>query len=325
MSSIKSIIQFSTFICTFIWMVSIFAAAESGNVLAKVDTNQIRIGEQIKLEFNAPILPNQELYFPTLPDTFNHFEVVKRNKLDTIPNSSPITLRQTLFLTSFDSGYYVIPPIPFLRRNIKTNQTDTILTQAILIGVKTIAVDTTKAIKDIKPVMTAPYPWREYLPYILGAIIIIGGIIYLALRLARRRKRPETIISKPKIPAHILALENLKRIESEKIWQNGFMKKYHSEVSDTLRTYIEERFSIPAMEQPSDETLRKFGSSMLNPQQKERLKFVLHTADLVKFAKSEPVSYENEQSMQYALEFVRSTSIENSIEDNNTIVKEEKS
>ena len=325
MSIKRSIRKLFFIICSIIWTAHVYAALESAHVVAKVDTNQIRIGEQIKLELNAPIIPNQELYFPTLPDTFNHFEIVKRNKLDTIPNSSPLVLRQTFFLTSFDSGYNVIPPIPFLSRNIKTNQTDTLLTEAILIGVKTIPVDTTKAFKDIKPVMTAPYPWREYLPYIFGAIILIGGIIYLALRLARRKNTPIAIVSKPKIPAYVIALEKLKKIESEKLWQSGFMKKYHSEVSDTLRAYIEERFSIPAMEQPSDETLKKFGSSMLNHQQKERLKYVLHTADLVKFAKSEPVSYENEQSMQYALDFVRSTTSEISPEKENTNLKEDRS
>ena len=61
------------------------------------------------------------------------------------------------------------------------------------------------------------------------------------------------------------------------------------------------------MEFTTDEILSGFGQTMLNAEQKEKLRFILQTADLVKFAKSQPVSYENEQSMTLAIDFVMST------------------
>ena len=33
---------------------------------------------------------------------------------------------------------------------------------------------------------------------------------------------------KPKIPAHITALEKLKNLEDKKLWQSGEIKEYHS-------------------------------------------------------------------------------------------------
>ena len=290
-----------------LYSTSVFSNATNNSVKSKVDTNQIRIGEQFSLELNATANPNTELLFPILPDTFNHFEIVNRSKIDTIPNSNPLTLRQRFTITNFDSGFFVLPPFPFLSRDRISNRTDTLTTEAILIGVKTIAIDTTKEIKEIKPVMDVPYPWREYLPYIIGGLLLLGLLIYLAIRLAKKKSLPSIVPDPPKIPAHITAIENLKRIEEQKLWQNGQIKKYHSEVSDTIRTYIEHRFSIPAMEFTTYETLRGFGQTMINSEQKEKLRIILQTADLAKFAKSEPVSYENEQSMTLAIDFVMST------------------
>lgn len=285
---------------------SCFAEGNS-YVKAKVDTNQIRIGEQIHLELNAITDPGKEILFPILPDTFGNFEVVNRTGIDTIPNTTPVTLRQRFTITVFDSGFFVLPPFPFLSRDLKSNQSDTITTEALLIGVKTIPVDTTREIKDIKPVMNAPFPWRDYLPYFLLAALVLAGIVLLIIHFAGKKKPVAAAPPKPKIPAHIIALDTLKKINEEKIWQSGMTKKYHSEVSDTVRAYIEDRFEIQAMEQTSVETMKQFGKSMITPEQREKLKYILETADLAKFAKSEPVSYENEQSMLYAVDFVTST------------------
>lgn len=276
-------------------------------VHAKVDTNQIRIGEQFNLELNAVTYPNSEIIFPTLPDTFNHFEIVKRGKIDTIPNSNPTTLRQQYTVTAFDSGYFVLPPFPFLFRDVKNPVSDTITTEALLIGVRTVPIDTTREIKDIKPIMTVPYPWREKLPYILGGLLLLALLIFLAVKYSKRKKIELPIPQKPKIPAHVRAIDALKNIESQKLWQNGFAKKYHIEVSDVVRAYIEERFDIRAMEQTSDETIKLFGKNVIDGVQKEKLKYLLQLADMVKFAKVEPIAQENEQSIAYAYDFINTT------------------
>ena len=274
---------------------------------AFVDTNQIRIGEQFHLELNAITYPNTEVLFPVLPDTFNNFEIVNRSKIDTVPNSNPLKLRQRFTVTSFDSGFFVMPPFPFLVRNIKNSVADTLSTEALLIGIKTISVDTTKEIKDIKPLMEVPYPWQEKLPFLIGGLLLIVGLIYLAYKYSKRKKVVVTVPPKPKIPAHTRALQNLRIIEDQKLWQNGYVKKYHIEVSDTLRAYIEERFDIRALEQTSEETLKLFRSHQIHETQKEKLKYILQLADMVKFAKVEPIALENQQSILYAYDFVNST------------------
>lgn len=289
-------------------------------VKATLDTNQIRIGEQVKLDLTATTKANTEVTFPILPDTFNNIELVQRGPIDTVKNVSPLTLHQSYLITSFDSGFFVIPPLPFLTREIRQPATDTVWTEAMLLGVRTIPVDTTKEIKDIKATMSPPFPWMEYLPWLIAGWVVLLIIIYFVYRLTRKKKKAEVKVEAPKRPPHIIALEKLAKIESEKLWQNGQMKQYHSGVADTIREYIEYRFRINALEQTTDELLRNFGHSLLTEGEKSKLHYILTLADMVKFAKAEPVMTENEQSMRYAVDFVNATiPLENAVPANKEV------
>jgi hypothetical protein len=276
-------------------------------VTAKADTTQIRIGEQFHLNLSATVGPGTKIIFPFLTDTFNHFEVVNKGKIDTVSSAgkNTLTLTQQLTVTSFDSGYFVIPPFSFVIKESPV-KSDTVLTEAMLMSVRTIPVDTTKEIKTIKPIMDVPFPWMDYLLYAVITAIAVVLIIYLV----RRFSKKEVIMKAPVIrerPAHEIALEGLRRIEDEKIWQQGLTKKYYSEVADVLRQYIERRFEINAMEQTTDEILIQFSKSILHDADMEKLRFILMLADMVKFAKALPLPTENEKIMQYAYAFVNDT------------------
>jgi hypothetical protein len=174
--------------------------------------------------------------------------------------------------------------------------------------VQTIPVDTTKEIKDIKPPIDVPFTFREALPYIIGGIAI-AVLVWLLIRWLKKRKRkPEEKAIKILLrPAHEIAIEGLEKIREQKLWQQGLYKEYHSGVSDTIRAYIENRFSITAMEMPSDDTLSHFRNNIINPEAFEKLRYILQLADMVKFAKGIPVGSENELSIQHAFDFITFT------------------
>ena len=276
-------------------------------VEAKTDTNHIRIGEQFHLDFTAVGPKGSRISFPILPDTFNHFELVSRGKIDTLTgsNASILSLKQRLTLTSFDTGFFVIPPFHFLLNT--GNRSDSASTEAMLMGVTTIPVDTTKEIRDIKSTMDVPFPWEIYIPFAIG-IILLSAIAYFIYRKIKARPKPEEkVIVASTRPAHEIALEKLQETENDKLWQQGFYKQYHIAVADILRVYIEMRFQIPAMEYTTVETLQAFRTNILKEEDKIRLQNLLVLADMVKFAKVHPLPHENEQSMQDALLFVNNT------------------
>ena len=286
------------------------------NVTATLDTNSILIGQQTKIKLKVEYKTDQgelKIEFPKVADTIiKQIEVVNQSKIEKyIPDSSDMSRmmqEQTLIITSFDSGYYAIPPFRFI---VNGDSSKTAETEALLLSVNTVAVDTTQNIKDIKPPIEVPFSWKEYLPYVywgLGGLAVLAGVILLVRYFLRKQKPkplPEIII--PKIPAHVTALERLEKLKEEKLWQQGKLKQYHSELSDILRQYIEHRFYIHAMEQVTDEIMYSFRSADIPDEMKMKLRQVLFLSDLVKFAKELPLPNENEQSWMNAYEFVMAT------------------
>jgi len=136
-------------------------------------------------------------------------------------------------------------------------------------------------IRDIKPPIeiSSGYAWIWWV--VLVAVVLIGAL--LLWRLLRNRKT--NIVLPPPIPAHIRA----KRKLEEALGLIAQPKPFVIAVSDTARTYLEERFNFHAPERTTEEFLRELaGTKLLLPDQKESLGNFLESCDLVKFAKYEP-------------------------------------
>lgn len=306
-SSIACFILTILFCCLSFVNVQGAAEPKDVNVLAKIDTNQIRIGEQIHLKLTASAPQGVKIKFPIIPDTLRGLEFVNRSGIDTgkSEDGKKIIYSQSVNVTAFDSGFYVLEPFQFLLMQ-DNKLPDTMSTEALLVSVKTIPVDTTKEIKDIKAVMDVPITLKEILVYI-GIVLAILVIAFFVIREIRRRRKlpkPEPVIEVPKIPPHVTALEALKKTAEEKLWQQGHYKSFHSAVSDILRTYIEGRFSINAMELTTDETMSRFRGNILPEEARQKLYGILQLADMVKFAKVIPVGSENEKSIDDAVQFI---------------------
>ncbi|REJ82347.1 MAG: hypothetical protein DWQ33_07085 [Bacteroidetes bacterium] len=285
--------------------------ASSGlvSVKASIDTNQIRIGEQFSLRLEAITEKQSVIIFPALSDSVNKFEIVQLNQVDTVKSADgkSLVLKQEIILTAWDSGYYVIEPLKFAVQNAQNGNYDTLLTEAFLVSVQTVDVDPEQDIRDIKSNLDLPITLKEILQIAGIVLLIVLAIILLIRYLKKQKPAPALVLEAPKKPAHEIALEELKRIESEKLWQQGYYKKYQSEVADTLRNYIQLRFDIMAPELTTDETLDRFRRTMIAPEALEKLGAVLKLADLVKFAKAIPVADENEMAMSHAYAFIELT------------------
>ena len=309
----------------FIFFSLLPSALIAQNVIASasLDTNAILIGQQAKLKLKIEYKTGQgdlKIDFPKIADTLiKEIEVVGKSKVEKyIPDSSDMSLlaqELTLTITSFDSGYYAIPPFVFI---INGDSGKGFQTEPLLFSVNTVAVDTTQNIKDIKPPIEVPFSWKEYLPYVywaLGSLAVIGAIILLVIYLVKNKKPvPVPEIIAPKIPPHVTAIERLEKLRDEKLWLQGKLKQYYSELSDIIRQYIEHRFYIHAMEKVSDEIMYSFRTADASEEMKMKLRQVLLLSDLVKFAKEQPLPNENDLSWNNAYEFVSGTKQEEKTE-----------
>jgi hypothetical protein len=105
-----------------------------------------------------------------------------------------------------------------------------------------------------------------------------------------------------------VALEKLDEIKAQKIWKDGKVKEYQTELTDVVREYIGRRFDVQSTEKTSDETLQAM-KPLIEKDLYGRLKSMLQLADLVKFAKWHTTPDENESALMTAYDFVNETKI----------------
>ena len=291
------------------------ARAQSIQVNARFDSTTIIVGDQVKLLIELERQKDVRVQFPAWTDTLTrNIEIIEVQRLDSVQTANGMMrYTQDIVVTSFDSGRHVLPPIRF--PFVADGYADTIATLPLFLDVFTMPLDSTQNIADIKPIYKIPIGWEDVWPWLLGfgalllVAAVIGFIIYAIIR--RRNNKPIFGPPKPVEPAHITALRELDKLRGEKLWQTNRTKDYYTRLSDIVRTYIEGRFGVAAMEMTSDEILKGLrGADFEDNNLVERLRKLFSLADLVKFAKAEPLPDENETSMLDGYLFVNNTKIE---------------
>lgn len=254
-----------------------------GQAIAKLSADTIALGDQTTLSIQ------RALSYPSTEQLSQNGIVALSQNYD--------SLQHTLYtmLTSFEPGtHYVI-----------LSEDD-----SLMLTVLDVDVDTTSAeIRDIAPIEKVPYTFWEIFRWILLGL----GILALAFggwwfwKKWKSGKVSEWLSNEPvdtRTPEE-RALDNLEALRQKQLWQSGRVKEYHTELTDTVRTFIEEATGIRATDMTSDETIEEMENGKWTVDN-SLLRDIFTTADLVKFAKSEPLPHEHDRSMSEATEFVKS-------------------
>jgi len=281
---------------TLFFLLLVSTLTYSQKVSVAIDTTDIRIGEQFL--FKIVIKDTSNVIFPEKLENLTKLEVVKDVKIDTFKNS----LIKKYLMTGFDSGAFYIPSKQIFIKN------RAYLSDSVLINVATVSVDTTKQkMFPIKSIQSEPLVYDDFKPYLIWvvlALLLIGLLIYYL----KTRKKPETkeIDTINTLPPFEEALEKLQELDNKLLWQNNEIKKYYSELTEIVRVFIEKELEIPALEITTFELVSML-SDYNNPKNinitKEtvrKLNALLQEADLVKFAKSTPLSHEIEEDRRVA-------------------------
>lgn len=304
--------QIRFFILTFLFTCTNILMAQPVTVKAKMDSTSIFIGNQTGLTFEIVQLAKQKVILPIFSDTIvGNLEIVEQAKLDTVKLSEDkIQVNLHYKVSSFEDSLLYVPGFPFVTGN------DTSWSNSLSLKViQPFKIDTTSnTLTDIKPVLKPKFVWINFFQKLLLILLILalGFVLFILIR-KFVMKKPIFHAEQPKIvvPPHVEALASLDKIRSEKLWQHGRVKEYHTELTDTLRIYIEKVFNINSMEMTSDEILRE--AEFLKsgkPSSLDALRQILQLADLVKFAKWNPSPGENELSLINAYLFVNQTIVE---------------
>lgn len=293
----------------FLSLISVYG--QEITVKSALERDSIWLGDQIKMILMVEQPAGAKITFPQLGDSIQKIEILERSKIDTSKiEGNKLQLKQTYLITCFDSGAHYIPTYYFKVK--KALESDSVRTNSLILVVKLPNVDLKKGPTDIKKPFGAPITFKEVAPWILG-IILIGAIIFLVIYMISRRNKNKPLFQrppKPKLPPHVIALEELDKLKNEELWQHDKIKDYYTRLTDIIRIYIEERFSIPTMEKTTVEILSVVKTEKLleDPKAFRELSEILEVADLVKFAKLTPMSDDNIKALTSAYLFVEETS-----------------
>lgn len=247
-------------------------------------------------------------------------------QVDTVQQSGGmLTLQEDVTVFVFDSASFYIPPFEFVCSSGDTLRTNS-LALKVFVPFEKVEVDPQKFV-GLKDVQDPEFVFMDYIWYFLLPLIVLAlaAAAYFGWRYYKTH-RPDTPVEAPKVkplPAHVVAMQALDELAGKKLWQNGRNKEFHTELTDILRQYIEQRFNVPAMEKTTDEILDELYE--LAESQKAslaNLKQILSMADFVKFAKYQPLADENQLSFMNSKMFVEQTKkieLEETVQEGETI------
>ena len=261
---------------------SLLPATLRGQATATLSADTILLGDQTTLTVR------HARNYPSTDMLTRGGIVALGQQFDTAANT------QTTVLTSFEPG----------ERYVRLGPDDSLRLVVLDVEVDTSA---NAEIRDIADIERVPYTFWEVFRWVLLALAVLA-VGFLAWWLyTHRRKIQEVLGTAEPVDTRTpeqRALDTLEALRNQKLWQSGKVKEYHTELTDAVRRFIEESTTIRATDMTSDETVEEIENLKLRIET-SLLEDIFRTADLVKFAKSEPLPHEHDRSMANAVAFVK--------------------
>lgn len=280
---------------------------------ARVDSMVLLIGQQRELTLDVTCGASQKLqmpdYRPQQP-LAEDVEIVELLGTDTtfIDDGKRMQVLQRYAITAWDSTIVLLPPFE-VKVDGKPYQSKQLALKVFTVDVDTVHVDQFFPPKDIQ---RNPFSWDDWKPvFWFVGINQLLALVLLWLYSHWRQNKPliQIIRRKRKLPAHQVAMNEIERIKSERKWAEEDSKEYYTQLTDTLRNYIRERYGFNAMEMTSSEIIERLMQEQDETALAE-LRQLFQTADLVKFAKYTTMINENDANLVSAIDFINQTKIE---------------
>ena len=277
---------------------------------ARIGAVQIFVGEQTDLTVSVTCKKGSIVELPVGQrgqEIVPGIELVNMLPADTtmLDGGKSMQVTQSYIVTAWDSAFCYIPPIA-VKVDGKEYQTNN-----LALKIYTIDVDTLHADKFFGPktVMDAPFAWEDWKMVVVCSMLFLLLFLcigVLAISLHTGKPIIRIIRRKRKQPAHKVALSEIERIKTERTWAQEDSKEYYTQLTDTLRNYIQERYGFNAMEMTSGEIIDRLTEEN-DEEALAELRELFQTADLVKFAKWTTLINENDANLMTALEYINQT------------------
>ena len=277
---------------------------------ARIDTLVLLIGEQRELTLDVTCGAKQKLKMPDFrpqQPLADEVEIVELLGTDTtfLDEGKRMQVLQRYTLTAWDSAFVLLPPFT-VEVDGKPYHSKQLALKVVTVDVDTVHVD---QFFPNKPIQSNPFSWDDWKPVLWLLFfhqLLILALLWLYTRWHLNKPLIQIIRRKRKLPPHQVAMNEIERIKGERKWAEEDSKEYYTQLTDTLRNYIHERYGFNAMEMTSAEIIER----LLQEQDETalaELRQLFQTADLVKFAKWTTMINENDANLVNAIDFINQT------------------
>ncbi|MEO6406270.1 MAG: hypothetical protein ABIY51_13085 [Ferruginibacter sp.] len=278
-------------ICFFLF--PFFGSGQAAKVF--IDKSDILIGQQIHYKIKLNLASSGYAVDFGVPDSIPHFEILQKQQFDTVEKNGQYSLYQSMVLTSFDSGRWVIPA--FIVTIGSTNKKSIrFSTDSIIVNVGYSPMDSS-GLRDIKPVLEVKVPdytWAYILAGIL-TLLFFGWLIYRYFKNRKKKDKPAFI---PSLKPYDEAMQALKKLQAMDISTAEGIRIYHTKLSEIFKLYYSNKERKNMLHFTTTDMLINMKSNSFSAETISLIAEVLRRADVVKFAKYLPPVYENENSLQ---------------------------
>ncbi|MBQ9639242.1 MAG: hypothetical protein IJV22_06785 [Bacteroidales bacterium] len=272
------------------------------NVSCHWDTNgvdlgrhaTIQLGDQLNLIVLSAI---DQPTFLSLDDIASGNDIVALTvSTDTATSTGAVSqLRQTFVITSFRPGIHTL--------RLRAVDDSLTLTVEDVLGDDTAQVE----LRDIADIMQEKLTFWDVARYPVW-VLMAAAVVLLIVYVVRRLRQHQPVIARPvapPVPPRTQALADLEELRRQELWQKGRLKEYYTQLTDIVRLYIKQKYAVDSVEMTTEQTLDAFRHCAGNTEGRSALlAHILTTADLVKFAKAEPLAHEHDRCMSEAVDFV---------------------
>jgi hypothetical protein len=281
---------------------------DSLRVQIELSSGQILLSDLLAVRISVTFPDGVEVQWPDFAETLRDFQVRDWDDLgrQLLSDGKVQSVRQYR-LEPLKAGDLQIPPLSFQCTPDAQAAPLVLTTESLPVTVSTSLPEDLSQVSlaDIEEIVEIKgHAFAVWMAVIAAlAVAAAGAVIFL-----RSRSKQAMAAQKIYKPAHEIALARIRDLAGRNLIEQGRVKEFYERLSNCLRHYIENRFSLRAPERTTEEFLNELkGSSALAPDHKQELREFLEHSDLVKFAKHQPNRQQSDQSLKMAERFVENT------------------
>jgi hypothetical protein len=278
--------------------------AQAPQIVTELDTALVSVGDRLALTVRVEHDPAAIMVWPDSL-ALGSVEVLGVELAPPAGEGGRSITSASFTLAAFELGDLEIPSFD-IQVQMPDGSSNTLSTDRYVITVQSVGLDEGGDIRAIRGPLGLPLSVIYVLPWILLLALLSVLGYWLWSKHKRSEASPRRSVAIPRFP-HLEAYEGLDRLEASDLLERAEIKEYHILASEIIRTYVEGRFGVYALEMTTGEVVERLRSSDLPEDAVEAFGGFASRCDLVKFAKLRPTPVASQGILEAARAFVDQT------------------